>query len=133
MAISPHNHSTFCIMKNCILITNVDSLLGYALSYRFLEEWNRERQHETTYAALRDKTEFRLLCRERQGLEDLELLGAKIIEVADYTNKDKMKEFMDSVGYVMFLPENSSQTVKEGETVIECAKEQGVDYVTMLS
>ncbi|KAF1802499.1 hypothetical protein V8B55DRAFT_1378072 [Mucor lusitanicus] len=120
-------------MKNCILITNVDSLLGYALSYRFLEEWNRERQHETTYAALRDKTEFRLLCRERQGLEDLELLGAKIIEVADYTNKDKMKEFMDSVGYVMFLPENSSQTVKEGETVIECAKEQGVDYVTMLS
>lgn len=119
-------------MKNCILITNVDSLLGYALSYRFLEEWNRERQHESD-AILRDKTEFRLLCRERQGLEDLELLGAKIMEVADYTNKDKMKEFMNGVGYVMFLPENSNQTIKEGETVVECAKEQGVDYVTMLS
>ncbi|KAL9541685.1 hypothetical protein PS6_010188 [Mucor atramentarius] len=100
------------MIKNCILITNVDSLLGYALSFRFLEEWNREREQEG-YANLRDKTEFRLLCRERQGLEELELLGAKVFEVADYTNKDKLKEFMDGVGYVMFLPENSSRTVKE--------------------
>ncbi|CEP13712.1 hypothetical protein [Parasitella parasitica] len=118
-------------MKNCILITNVNSLLGYALSYRFLEEWNREQ--DENYAELREKTEFRLLCRERQGLDELELLGAKIIEVQDYQNQGKIKEYMDGVGYVMFLPENSSQRLKEGETVIKCAKEQGVDYVTMLS
>ncbi|KAI8646801.1 hypothetical protein BD408DRAFT_380072 [Parasitella parasitica] len=118
-------------MKNCILITNVDSLLGYALSYRFLEEWNREQDDH--YADLREKTEFRLLCRERQGLGELELLGAKIFEVDDYENQRKIKEHMDGVGYVMFLPENSNKRDKEGETVIKCAKEQGVDYVTMMS
>lgn len=117
--------------KNCILISNVDSLLGYALSFRFLEEWNREK--EENYAVLRDKTEFRLLCSERQGLEDLELLGAKVFEVADYEDEAKMKEYMANVGYVMFLPENSGRRVKQGETLVRCAQEQGVDYVTMLS
>lgn len=118
-------------MKNCILITNVDSLLGYALSFRFLEEWNRE--IEENYSSLREKTEFRLLCRERQGMEDLEMLGAKIIEVADYENQEKMKEYMNGVGYAMFLPESSNRKIKQGETVIQCAKEQGVEYVTMFS
>jgi hypothetical protein len=96
-----------------------------------LEDWNREL--EENYSSLKEKTEFRLLCRERQGMEDLEMLGAKIIEVADYENQKKIKEFMNGVSYVMFLPENSNQKIKQGETVIQCAKDQGVEYVTMFS
>lgn len=118
-------------MKNCILITNVDSLLGYALSLRFLEEWNQGLGENCS--SLKEKTEFRLLCRERQGMEDLEMLGARIIEVADYENQEEIKGFMNGVGYVMFLSENSNRKIKQGETVIQCAKDQGVEYVTMFS
>jgi hypothetical protein len=118
-------------MKNVILITNVDSLLGYALAYRFLEEWNRD---EEGYVELRDKTEFRLSCRQNVGLEDLAKLGGVIIPVDDYKDKDFINNvLMKGVGYVMYIPENSENRVQEGEMVIQCASEQDVHYLAMFS
>ena len=116
---------------NAIIITNVDSLLGYAAAYRFLEEWNRvESSH---YAKLRDVTDFRLLCHERQGLEELELLGGKIFEFKHYERNPHMQEIINGAGYVMLIPENSDQRIEEGKAIIQCAKEQGVEYLAMFS
>jgi hypothetical protein len=118
-------------MKNAILITNVDSLLGYALAYRFLEDWNRK---EEDYSKLRDKTEFRLSCRQNVGLEDLVRLGGLVMQVDDYQDKDFVNNvLMKGVGYVIYIPENSENRVKEGEVVIQSAKEQGVEYLVMFS
>lgn len=118
-------------MKNVILITNIDSLLGYSLAYRFLEEWNREKED---YGELSDKTEFRLSCRQNVGLEDLLKLGGQIIEVKDYQDKDFLNNILlKGVGYVMYIPENSENRVKEGEMLIQCAREQRVDYLAMFS
>lgn len=117
-------------MNNAIVITNVDSLLGYSLAYRFLEDWNREKPG---YSEKREATEFRLLCHERQGMEELEVLGGKIFELRDYADKDAMNHIMKNTSYVIFVPENSDRRIEEGESVIHCAKKQNVEYLTMLS
>lgn len=112
-------------MKNAIVITNVDSLLGYALAYRFLEGFNR--------SALKSKTEFRLLCHDCKGLEDLERLGAKIIEVQDFKDEKALSKVMKNVVYVMFIPEYSKTRVEDGEAVLKAAKKENVDYLAMFS
>jgi hypothetical protein len=117
-------------MKNAIVITNVDSLLGYAVAYRFVEDWNREEQG---YNELREIIEFRLLCHERQGLEDLERLGGKIYEVENFADKLVMSHIMKGVYYVMYIPEFSERRLGEGEAVLKGAKDQNVDYVAMFS
>lgn len=117
-------------MKNAIVITNVDSLLGYGLAYRFLEDWNRE---EAGYTEKRDTTEFRLLCHDRQGLEDLEKLGGRVFELKNFSDEKSIEHVMENVCYVMFVPENSDDRIKEGEAIIKGARNQKVDYIAMFS
>lgn len=117
-------------MKNAIVITNVDSLLGYGLAYRFLEDWNRE---EAGYSEGRETTEFRLLCHDRQGLDDLEKLGGKIFESKSYEDESYIQRVMENVYYVMFVPENSKNRIAEGQAIIHGAKNQKVDYMAMFS
>lgn len=117
-------------MKNAIVITNVDSLLGYAVAYRFLEDWNREEQ---SYNQLRETTEFRLLCHERQGLEDLERLGGKIFEIENFADERVISHIMKGVYYLVFIPEFSDRRLSEGEAVLTGAKDENVDYVAMFS
>ncbi|KAI9338426.1 hypothetical protein BD770DRAFT_373281 [Pilaira anomala] len=112
-------------MLNTIVITNVDSLLGYAIAYKFVSDWNRQ----STGAV----TEFRLLCHERQGLQELEKLGGKIIEMQKFDDEKEMSHIMKNVDYVIYVPEYSNDRIQEGELVIRTAKQEGVGYLTMLS
>lgn len=114
-------------MKNAIVITNVDSLLGYALAYRFLEEWNR------SDASTKSKTEFRLACSKNEGLKDLERLGGRIYEMGDYGNEEAMHHLMKNVTFVLFVPINSEKRTKEGEAVLKSAHKEKVDYLAMFS
>lgn len=108
------------------MITNVDSLLGYAIAYKFVSDWNRQ----LTGAVI---TEFRLLCHERQGLQELEKLGGKIIEMQKFDDEKEMSHIMKNVDYVIYVPEYSKDRIQEGELVIRTAKQEGVGYLTMLS
>ncbi|KAG2198423.1 hypothetical protein INT47_009000 [Mucor saturninus] len=112
-------------MKQAIVITNVDSLLGYALAYRFLEDWNRSND--------KDKTEFRLACCKNEGLHDLERLGGQIYEMGDYGDEDAMHHLMKNVIYVLFVPTNTQNRMKEGEAVLKSAHKEKVDYLAMFS
>ncbi|KAI8091905.1 hypothetical protein BDF21DRAFT_490581 [Thamnidium elegans] len=114
-------------MKKYIVITNVDSLAGYAIAYEFVSKWNRSSSLSIPV------TEFRLLCHKRQGLQDLEKLGGKVIEMKSFDDKKEMKAVMKDVYCVFLIPEYSSNRLKEGEAIIHAAKEEGVGYMTMLS
>ncbi|KAI7899107.1 uncharacterized protein BX663DRAFT_460735, partial [Cokeromyces recurvatus] len=114
-------------MKDVIVITKVDTLLGYALAYRFLEEWNRKKL--TSHIA----TEFRLLCQNREGLEELEILGGKIIEIKDEKDENELRPILRQVAFLMYLPSDHEERLKIGEMVFRCAKEEGVQYVSMFS
>lgn len=95
-----------------------------------MEDWNRE---ETGYDELKAKTEFRLLCHERQGLQDLERLGGKIFEIQNFDDERAMIHLMKGVVYVMFIPESSENRVQEGEAILKSAKKENVDYLAMFS
>lgn len=113
-------------MKNCIVITNVDSFAGYAIAFEFLSKWNHS-------SSSKPVTEFRLLCHERQGLHELEKLGGKIFEVENFDDKKEIRAIMRGVFYVVLIPEYSTERVQEGEAIIDAAEKEGVDYMTMLS
>lgn len=113
-------------MKTSIVITNVDSFAGYAIAYEFVSKWNRN-------SSSKPATEFRLLCHERQGLQELEKLGGKIFERKNFDDKKEMRAIMKNTFYVILIPEYSSARLQEGETIIHAAKSEGVGYMTMLS
>ena len=60
------------------IITNGDSLLGYAVAFKFLT------------ASKSESYKYRIFCREKQTLKELELLGAEVIETdyKDVSNSD---------------------------------------------
>ncbi|KAG0168616.1 hypothetical protein DFQ28_005101 [Apophysomyces sp. BC1034] len=105
-------------------ISNVDSFLGYNLAYRFLEGRHNEDRGENA--------KVRLLCRDRRHLEPLEQLGGEIIQV-NYQDQNKVREALQDVQYLLFVPENSNERIKEGENIIRAAKEQKIEYVAMFS
>ncbi|KAF7731250.1 hypothetical protein EC973_000666 [Apophysomyces ossiformis] len=110
-------------IQRCV-ITNVDSYFGFNLAYCFLEGRRQERQTESS--------EIRLLCHDRRHVEPLERLGGKIIQL-DYRREDQVREALRDVQYVLFVPENSDERMKEGENIIRIAKEQKVEYMAMFS
>lgn len=78
--------------KSVVVITNVDSLLGFSLAYRFLKRWKEK-----------SATEFRLLCRHKEGLQELQNLGGRVIEIHDYGDKDTIMNVLKSATYVMYF------------------------------
>ncbi|OBZ81815.1 hypothetical protein A0J61_10136 [Choanephora cucurbitarum] len=113
-------------MRDTIVITNVDSLLGYAIAYHFLKLWNRSQSNARL-------TEFRLVCKDKQGLEDLVRLGGKVIQVQRYDDIDAIREIMQGVYYVMFIPDSDKHSAETGKVVIQAAKQQNVEYLAMFS
>lgn len=115
--------------KNTCVITNADSLLGYALAYRFLEAIRNKEDPESQ--GLR---KLRILCRETRGLgmKRLEELGAEIQEV-NYKDENKLKEALRNVHSVILIPENSSDRLKEAENLIKAAKHQDVEHFGLMS
>ncbi|KAI8369551.1 uncharacterized protein BYT42DRAFT_502920 [Radiomyces spectabilis] len=105
------------------LITSVDTLIGYSLAYVFLSK----QQH-----GLGKRNELRLLCRNKEGLEPLEKMGGKIIQV-NWQDKKQMQDAFSGVNYVVFVPSNTNQCHNDGENVVKISKEQGVKYMTMMS
>ncbi|CEP18629.1 hypothetical protein [Parasitella parasitica] len=119
----------FNFSKNVYVITNCDSLLGYALAYRFLEAMkNREEGPEISGHKLR------LLCRSRSGfgLSRLEEMGGEIVEV-NYKEEDKMRHCMKDVRCVLLVPEYSSDREKEADCLLKAAKHQHVEHVALMS
>lgn len=100
------------------VITNGDSLLGFTTAYKFLTE---------------DKGyKYYVLCRERQGLDELALLGADVVEV-DYMNEIEVCRLLRDACYVMLVPESSRSRREEAESVMRCAQKVHVDYMTLFS
>ncbi|KAL0140411.1 hypothetical protein V8B55DRAFT_1384535 [Mucor lusitanicus] len=119
----------FNTSRNVFVITNGDSLVGYALAYRCLEAMEkREEGPEISGHKLR------ILCRSRSGfgLSRLEKMGAEIMEV-NYKDEDKMHHCMKDVMCVTMIPEFSSDREKEAECLIKAAKNQHVEHVSMMS
>ncbi|KAL7317806.1 hypothetical protein PS15m_004110 [Mucor circinelloides] len=115
--------------RNVFVVTNCDSLVGYAMAYRCLEAMeNREEGPEIAGHKLR------LLCRSRSGygLSRLEKMGAEVMEV-NYKDEDKLRHCMKDVMCVMMIPEFSSDREKEAECLIKAAKHQHVEHMSMLS
>lgn len=100
--------------KNVSVITNADSLLGYALAYRFLEAIRNKEEPE-----IQGGRKIRILCRETHGLgmKRLEEMGAEIQEV-NYKDENKLQEALRNVRNVILIPENSSDRLKEAENLI---------------
>ncbi|KAG1443136.1 hypothetical protein G6F55_012757 [Rhizopus delemar] len=102
------------------IITNGDSLLGYAVAFKFLTTSKSESR------------KYRIFCREKQTLKELELLGAEVIET-DYKDEALMCRMLRGVSYIMLVPEYSSNRIKEAQLIMECAKKEKVDYMTLFS
>jgi hypothetical protein len=107
------------IKKDIITIVNVDTLLGYAIAFRFLES---KRKHTT----------IRLVCHETDGLEELENLGGEIFK-ADYNNGKKIKEVLNGTQLLLIIPDYSKSRLRHGNFVLCNAKASGVDYVVLFS
>ncbi|KAG2222977.1 hypothetical protein INT45_012276 [Circinella minor] len=103
------------------VITNVDSLVGYAVACRLLE--GREELQNA---------QVRCLCRRREKLEDIERLGGEIMEV-DYQDQNKLRHAMKQARCVFLIPEHSSQRVQEAQNVIKAAKQENVEHMAMKS
>ncbi|KAI7903400.1 uncharacterized protein BX663DRAFT_508471 [Cokeromyces recurvatus] len=114
--------------KNICVITNCDSLLGYALAYRFLEGMRSREDPEIADHKLR------ILCRNKSGYElsRLEQMGAEVVEV-DYKDEDKMRHAMKNVFSVLLIPENSENRLKEAHCLIKMAKNEDVEHFGLMS
>ncbi|KAI7887391.1 hypothetical protein K492DRAFT_121308 [Lichtheimia hyalospora FSU 10163] len=75
---------------------------------------------------------MRGLCRDRQGLEELEKQGVDIMQV-DYQDENKMKQAVQESRCVFMIPEHSSNRVKEAEMLMRVAKQAKVEHMAMLS
>lgn len=120
---------TISTSKQVCVITNVDSLLGYALAYRFLEAIRNNEDPEA-----QGMRKLRILCRESRGLglKRLEEMGAEIQEV-NYKEEKKLGEALRNVHSVILIPENSSDRLKEAENLIKAAKQQEVEHFGLMS
>lgn len=119
----------FNTSKNVYVMTNCDSLLGYALAYCFLEAMeNREEESEVF------SHKIRLLCRSRSGygMSRLEKMGAEIWEI-NYKDEDKMRHALKDARCVLLIPEYSSDREKEAECLLKAAKHEHVEHVAMMS
>ncbi|KAI8332098.1 hypothetical protein BC941DRAFT_403012 [Chlamydoabsidia padenii] len=114
--------------KQVCVITNVDSHVGYALAYRFLEE-NKEKNNR---GGNENQCSFRLLCRNMEGLDPLVQLGGEIHQV-DYNQGDRVRELFKNVHAAIFIPEHDHQRVEQGENVIKAAKSEKVNFMAMIS
>lgn len=109
-------------MKRIIVISNVDSYFGYCLAHEFLKR------------SIDSNTEFRLLCHERQLTSELVKLGGQVYELGPgEEDKEKLKHIMRDVSYVILIPEHSLRCYEEGRQLIECAKENDINYIAMVS
>jgi hypothetical protein len=106
------------------VITNADSLTGYALAYRLLEE-NRNNGNNS-------QMKFRLLCRKKQEMEELTRLGADVREV-DYNREEQVRECIRNAKAVILIPEHDEQRLQQGENVIKAAKNENVHHLCMIS
>ncbi|KAL0088466.1 hypothetical protein J3Q64DRAFT_1875414 [Phycomyces blakesleeanus] len=102
--------------------SNTDSLLGYAFAFYFLEKRNNGTS----------KHNIRLLCRNKDGLEELERLGGEVIEV-DYRNECDIQTAIAGTRFLMFNPEFSGKRIWEAKTLLNASKCEGVEYVTITS
>lgn len=126
--------------KQVCVITNCDSLFGYALAYRFLEAMQHggERQEQQQQQQGRLDAEFhkklRILCRDREGLglKRLEEMGAEIHQI-NYKDEEKVRHAMKDVRACILIPENSRDRLKEAENLMKCAKHQGVEHMALMS
>lgn len=107
--------------KFCV-ITNVDSLIGYALAYCFLEK-NQQRD---------EQARLRVLCRNKEGLQKLAELGAEIREI-DYNHEDQVRECFKNVKAGILIPEHDRQMVQSGENVFKAAKNENLEHLCMIS
>ncbi|CAO3614876.1 unnamed protein product [Cunninghamella blakesleeana] len=107
--------------KFCV-ITNVDSLVGYALAYNFLEK-NKNRG---------EGAKLRVLCRNKEGLEKLGELGAEVREI-DYNQENQVRECFKNVKAAIMVPEHDRQMVQFGENVFKAGKNENIEHLCMVS
>lgn len=114
--------------KKICVISNGDSLLGFALAYRFLEAIKNREEPET------ESRHLRILCRSKHGfdLDKLEAMGAEVVEI-DYKNEEQTRHATKNVHNVMLIPENSFHLVKEAECLMKAAKHNECKHVAMMS
>ncbi|CAO3598462.1 unnamed protein product [Absidia cylindrospora] len=108
------------------VIANVDCQVGYALAYRFLEE---NRKHG---GGNENQCNFRLLCRNKEGLDQLAHLGGDIRQV-DYNREDQLREELKNAKMVIFVPEHDNERVQQGGNIIKAAKNENVNHLCMIS
>ena len=104
-----------------IAISNADSFLGYVLAYRFLQGRRQEQQQE-----------IRVLARNPQYVQDLERLGAKVIQV-DYQDEQRIQRELQQVSLLLLIPEDSPNARQEGDILIRAARQANVQYVGLFS
>ena len=107
--------------KQLLCITNVDSLVGYAIACRLLE--GREELQNI---------QIRCLCRNKEKLDDIERLGGELMQV-NYQDQNQLRHAMKQARCVFLLPEHSSQRLQEAENVIKAAKQENVEHMAMKS
>ena len=105
-----------------IAISNTDSFLGYVLAYRFLQGRRQEQQQQ----------EIRVLARNPQYVQDLERLGAKVIQI-DYQNEQRIQRELQQVSLLLLVPEDSPNARQEGDILIRAARQANVQYVGLFS
>ncbi|KAI8878433.1 hypothetical protein K501DRAFT_195909 [Backusella circina FSU 941] len=114
--------------SNICVITNVDSLTGYALAYHILE---KIRNRQDTAANRR----VRVLTRSRDSQLNLDVLkemNAEVMEI-DYNDENRVREAVRDARNVILIPEQSRNRVREAENVIKAAKHTDVDHFVLVS
>jgi hypothetical protein len=110
-------------------ITNCDSLLGFALAYRFLSDLKHRKESGSEIQRVR------VLYRRNiyhLGLDKLKELGAELVEV-DYISVDGLKTALKGVHTVVLIPENSNNRLKEAKKLIKAAHQCNVEHMSMMS
>jgi uncharacterized protein YbjT (DUF2867 family) len=114
--------------SNVCVITNVDSLTGYALAYSMLEKIRNREDADST-------RRIRVLTRSRDSqlnLDVLKELNAEVKEV-NYNDESNVKEALRDARNVILIPEQSRERLREAENVIKVAKHLDVDHFVMVS
>jgi uncharacterized protein YbjT (DUF2867 family) len=120
--------STTSNSSNVCVITNVDSLTGFALAYHMLEKIRNCEDADST-------RRIRVLTRSTDSqlnLDVLKKMNAEVKEV-NYSDESNVKEALRDARNVILIPEQSRERMREAENVIKVAKHVDVDHFVMVS
>ncbi|KAI9300802.1 hypothetical protein BJ944DRAFT_170224 [Cunninghamella echinulata] len=100
--------------------------MGYALAYCLLQQQQHQRGGSD------ENVQIRVLCKNKEGLDELSKMGADICQV-DYNSEDQVRECFKNVKAGIMIPEHDRELAKKGENVFKSAKNENIEHLCMIS